>query len=117
MEKRAVTCQEANLIRGIASKLDIENRHQLLDDLKNARASAATSDGSRILFEITGYERPKYDGQRQYDVEARMLDRDNVELSVLLYCDKNGRLLELEFIRWDSNDLQGPRWESLKLDH
>lgn len=44
-----------------------------------------------------------------------MLDRDDVELSVLLYADKNDRLFELEFIRWDSSGLLGPRYETLTL--
>jgi hypothetical protein len=48
--------------------------------------------------------------------EGRMLDSDGTELSVLLHADENGRLLELEFMRWDSSDLLGPNWETLRLE-
>lgn len=44
-----------------------------------------------------------------------MLDGDGVDLSVLLYADENGHLLELEFIRWDASDLVGPQWNTLTL--
>lgn len=67
------------------------------------------------MFEIAGYKRPMYRGQHPFGVEGRMLDSDGVEVSVLLHVDENGRLLELELIRWDSKDLLGPRWETLRL--
>ena len=44
-----------------------------------------------------------------------MLDSDGEELSVLLHADENGHLLEVEFIRWDSGGLLGPRCETLAL--
>ena len=98
-----------------ASKLAKDQRAQLLKDLEDASAELGTADGSRVLFDIAGYERPPYRGQHPFSVEGRMLDSDGNELSVLLYADENDRLLELEFIRWDSCDLLGPRWDTLKL--
>ncbi len=44
-----------------------------------------------------------------------MLDKDGAELSVLLHADENGRLFELEFVRWDEGPLVGPEWGTLKL--
>ncbi len=73
------------------------------------------ADGARVIFEIAGYQRPPYRGQHPFGVEGKMLDSDNTELSVLLYADENGRLLELEFIRWDSNDPLSPQWGTLKV--
>jgi hypothetical protein len=70
-----------------------------LADLENASAVPATEDGSRIQFEIRGYDRPPYKGQHPFGVEGKMQDQDGAELSVLLHADKNGRLFELEFIR------------------
>jgi len=115
MNMRPLTHEENALIANFASKLDEAERVQLLNDLKNASAIPGTPDGSRILFSITGYERPPYRGQHPFGVEGRMLDSDGAELSVLLYADENNRLLELELIRWDSTDLLGPRWETLRL--
>lgn len=115
MNMRSLTYEERTLVANFASKLDEGQRTQLLEDMKNASAELGTPDGSRVLFAIAGYERPPYLGQHLFPLEGRMLDYDGNELSVLLHADENDRLLELEFIRWDSSDLLGPRWDTLKL--
>ncbi|WP_162579839.1 DUF6984 family protein [Variovorax sp. PBS-H4] len=71
------------------------------------------SDGG--MGSVKFIARPPHRGQHPFGVEGRMLDSDGTKLSVLLHADENGRLLELEFIRWDSGDLLGPRWETLSL--
>ena len=115
MTMRSLTHEEGKLIASFAAKLDLAERTQLLEDIARSSATPATPDGSRIVFDIAGYERPAYRGQHLFGVEGRMLDSDGAELSVLLHADENGRLLELEFIRWDASDLLGPRWETLRL--
>lgn len=115
MNMRKLTREEELLIADFAGKLDEAERRQLLDDLKNASVSSVARDGSRVMFQIIGYERPRYRGQHPFAVEGRMLDGDGSELTVLLFADENGRLLELELIRWDAGDLLGPRWETLFL--
>ena len=115
MNMRSLTDDERTLIVNFASGLGEGERAQLLQDLQKASAAPATPDGSRVVFNIAGYDRPPYRGQHPFGVEERMLDSDDTELSVLLHADENGRLLELEFIRWDSGDLLGPRWETLSL--
>ncbi|AWF81251.1 hypothetical protein BTJ40_10715 [Microbulbifer sp. A4B17] len=106
---------EKNLILAISSQLNRKNGDQLRADLKNARVESRTSDGSRVSFDILGYERPQYRGQHPYEVEGKLTDEDGGELSVLLYADENDRLLELEIIRWDGNDLINPNWGALSL--
>jgi len=44
-----------------------------------------------------------------------MLDSDGAQLSVVLFVDKNERLLELEFIRWETGNLISPDWRSLRV--
>lgn len=112
---RPLTQEERDLIARIAERLGGSEGKRLLADLESASATTATADGSRILFEISGYERPPYRGQHPYGVEGKMLDRDGTELSVLLHADENGRLLELEFVRWGQGDLIAPDWGTLKL--
>lgn len=112
---RPLTQDEKKLITTFASRLTENERRQLLADMMKATASLDVPDGARIRFEIADYSRPEYRGQHPFGVEGRMLDSDGVELSVLLHADENGRLLELEFIRWDSSDLIGPKWETLTL--
>ena len=115
MKMRALTHEEKLLISAFASKLGVGEREQLIEDMKNATASPATPDGSRIIFDIEGYQRPPYRGQHPLHIEGRMLDGDGVELTVLLHADENGRLFELELIRWDSSDLLRPQWDTLTL--
>jgi hypothetical protein len=112
---RPLSEDERDLISRIAEKLGNRERMQLLADLKNARAYSGVADNSRIFFEISGYQRPPYCGQHPYGVEGKLLDKDGVELSVLLHADENGRLFELEFIRWGEGTLISPDWSTLEL--
>lgn len=116
MNNRPLSKGEKSLIASFAEKLGDAEKEQLLADVAHAMAKKSVPDGSIILFEIIGYTRqPPYGGRRLFGVEGTMLDSDNAELSVLLHADENGRLLELEFIRWDSNDLLSPQWNTLKV--
>jgi hypothetical protein len=113
--KRRLTNEEKHIITQIAEKLGGNEGAQLLTDMGNASVIFAKSDGSRIQLEIQGYQRPDYKGQHPYGVEGKMLDQDGAELSVLLHADENGRLLELEFIRWGEENLIKPKWDTLNL--
>jgi hypothetical protein len=112
---RSLSNEEQNLITRFAEKLNENKRSQLLVDAAHATAKEVSTDGSRILFNIADYRRPSYHGQHSVGVDGRMLDADNAELSVCLYVDENGRLLELEFIRWDPTDLLSPQWSTLQV--
>lgn len=109
------TSEERNLILNMADRVSGSDAEQLRADLKNAFVKFRTADNSRVEFEIADYTRPSYKGQHPYGVEGKMTDGDGAELSVLLHADENGRLLELEIIRWDSGNLIGPDWRSLEL--
>ena len=113
--KRPLTNEERDFMVRIGERLGGNEGAQLLADAKNASVMSATADSSRIQFEIPGYERPDYKGQHPYGVEGKMLDRDGAELSVLLHADENGRLFELEFIRWGEGNLISPNWKTLQL--
>ena len=112
---RSLFEEEKQLLMRFAEKLDRNERSQLLADAACATAQTVAPDGSRIKFQLDGYQRPPYQGQHTYGAEGKMLDSDFAELSVVLYADENGRLFELEFIRWDSSDLLGPRWNTLEV--
>jgi hypothetical protein len=112
---RPLTKGERVLIAHIGTKLGGSEGAQLLADLENASAVSATEDSSRIQFNIAGYVRPPYKGQHPYGIEGKMLDEDGADLTVLLHADENGRLFELEFIRWGEGNLIDPDWDSLQL--
>jgi hypothetical protein len=112
---RRLNANEAALVTGLVANLDEATRSQAMKDLANAAAVPVTEDNSRIVFDITGYARPAYHGQHAIGREAKMRDRDDAALSIVLYADENGRLLELEFIRWAGGALQGPNWGTLEF--
>lgn len=113
--KRPLTNEERDLIARIGERLGGSEGAQLLADAKDASAISVTADSSRIQFDIPGYDRPDYKDQHPYGVEGKMLDQDGAELSVLLHADENGRLFELEFIRWGKGNLISPNWKTLQL--
>lgn len=115
MNMRELTLEEKNLIADFANQLNLEMREKLLFDLNRAVVKSETPGGARVVFDIQGYMRPPYHGQHSYGVEGEMLDDDNANLSVLLFADEDGRLLELEFLRWDGEHIRRPRWTTLKL--
>jgi hypothetical protein len=115
MNTRALLEGEKSLIAQFADKLDSAEREQLRFDVARATAKIDVTDASRVMFDIAGYQRPPYRGQQPFGIEGTMLDSDNAEVSVLLHADENGRLFELEFIRWDSKHILGPQWNTLKL--
>lgn len=112
---RPLTIEERTLLVRFASELSETTRGQLLEDIAHALADAQTPDGSRIKFEIAGYERPPYRGQHSFGVDGRMVDADGTELSVCLYADEDGRLLELEIFRWDFQKVIRPQWQTLVI--
>jgi hypothetical protein len=112
---RVVSGEERTLIALLAEKLDEVRRRQLLADLAAAEAEDAVDDRSRVIFHIGGYHRPPYRGQHPFPVDATLLDADGANISVVLYADENGRLLELEFIRNGEGDLLGPDWKTLTV--
>lgn len=115
MTMRDLTSAEKHVIREVAARLSDGDRDRLLADMEEATADASFIDGSRVGFSIAGYERPPYRGQHPFPVEGKVEDRDGCELSVLLHADENGRLLELELVRFDEGKVLGPVWSTLRL--
>ena len=113
--KRALIEAEQTAIRRVAERLPDIERKQLLDDLMHAVAETVIPDGSRVMFDIQGYERPLYRGQHSFGVQGELVDSDGSKLAFDLFADENGRLLELEIVRWGEGDLRNPDWNSLML--
>jgi len=108
--KRALTEAENLVISRIAEKLADENRRkQLLSDMANATAEPGGINGSRIVFDIAGYQRPVYRGQHSFGVAGSMIDKDGAPITLDLYADENDRLLELELVREGPGEVHAPR--------
>lgn len=112
MAPRPLNANEIRIIKRFAEHLSKDDQRQIFCDLAGLSIRSATEDGEVFAFEIEGYERPPYTGQRDVDVDARVLDSDGAVIGIVLYTDQNGRLLELEYIRWDLEKIQDPQWDT-----
>ena len=106
--------EERILIERYAANLPEKEALQLLSDL-NSSTIQDSSTNCRRMFDIAGYVRPLNGGQHAFNVEGKVLDKDGADVSVVLYADKNNRLLELEFIRWDGEKVVGLQWNTLQI--
>lgn len=112
---RVLTSQEQDILMQFADRLPDELRLCLLRDLKGCQVEEKGENGSRLEFQLMGYERPPYHGQHAYPVEGVMLDQDGAEVSVYVYADENDRLIELEFVKWADAPLKALQWNSFQL--
>ena len=115
MSKSRLKQEERDLISRYAELLPLAARELILADLQIAQIKECASNRSWITFSMPGYERPIYQGQHPIEVEGKLLDKDGTEVSAILYVDENNRLYELEFVRWDANELIDLQWNTLEL--
>lgn len=111
---RPLSREERHLIELLAAKLDVKTRVRLLEDLASARVVQEAADGAVLTFELEGYQRPKEPGQCLYPIEAELGAADDT-ITILLYADSNGRLLELEFINWSEKAAVDTSWRDLRI--
>ncbi|WP_157929782.1 DUF6984 family protein [Orrella dioscoreae] len=114
-EMRELSYQERNLIQGFASRLPGSEKDILLQDLSCAKIESTHSNEECLVFFLEGYNRTGSHGQHLYSVEAKASDCDGEEISILLYADEFGRLLELEFIRWADGPILGIDWDTVEF--
>jgi hypothetical protein len=103
------------IISEMAQRLPAKERKRLLLDLEFSKAAPANEIGTIIAFTIAGYQRPHTIGSRLYDVEANVLDEDGSQLDLILHADANGRLMELEIVRYAEGSVIKPDWTTLSL--
>jgi hypothetical protein len=108
-----LTDAERAFIARVADRLGGKEGSQLSLDLEIASARRIAT--TRIMFDIPGYVRPVYEGQRSFGVEGRLRDADGTEMTACLYADENGRLLELELIRWGDGETIQPDWSAVDI--
>src|SRR4051812_18166856 len=102
-------------IRGIASRLPVEQAKRLLREFEAFSGLSVSADNSWIRFELKGYERGCYRGQVPYQIDGQMPDADGALLDVVLHHDHNMRLLDLEMIRWDLKPISKPEWHKVQF--
>ena|SRR5437899_2114391 len=112
---RPLNAIEITVVRWFAERVDEPQRQSLLSDLDKATAEEIHDEQLTIRFEIDGYARPPYRLERPLPIDAAVLDADGATLAVVLSADENGRLFELQVIRFERGPVLGPDWTTLRL--
>jgi len=110
---RLLSAAEVSVIRWFAERVEEPLRQTLLTDLITARVEEIHDGQLTLCFEIEGYTRPQYRLERPFPVDAAALDADGATLAVVLSADENGRLFELQIIRFEQGPVLGPNWATL----
>jgi hypothetical protein len=112
---RSLTPIEVRILGFIAEMLSEEDKSAILDDVPRLSVRAS-EDGTLLEFDIEGYERPPYSGQHTFDIDVDVCvdDIDGAHISIILFGDQNSRVLELEYLRWDFEEIRAPLWETLR---
>ncbi len=111
---RPPTVMERNVVRWFAERVDEHQRQSLLSDLDHASAEEIQDEQLTIRFDIEGYTRPPYRGECPLPIDAMVLDADGEHLAVILSADENGRLFELQVIRFERGPVLRPEWATLR---
>lgn len=111
---RPLTGNEISVVRWFADRLDEPQRRALLNDLDKASAEELRDEQLTVRFDIAGYVRPPYRLEHPLAIDAAVLDADGSTLAVILSMDENGRLFELQVIRFESGPVLGPDWATLR---
>ena len=100
------------LLDAIAGKLPPADAESLRHDI---RVASVTPEGDFLAVELPEYVRPEYRGHHNLPFEGRMRAVDGGAMTVLVNMDQNDRLLEVEFIRWESLSDVAPDWSTLTI--
>jgi hypothetical protein len=116
VDPRPPTLTEVRILEFIGENLSEDERRTILDDARRLSVRAS-EDGTLLEFDIEGYERPPYSGQHDFDINVDVCvdDIDGALISIILFGDQNNRVLELEYIRWDFEEIREPLWETLRV--
>jgi hypothetical protein len=112
---RPLTPVEKDVVSWFVTRLEEPQRQRLLGDLDNATVDEIRDEQMTICFHIEGYARPPYRFERPLPINACVLDTDGAKLAVTLAADENGRLFELQVIRFEAGPVIGPDWTTLRV--
>jgi len=104
--------EERAFLEAIAHKLSGEAGQRLRSDIEIARVKR---DSDFLAVDLPGYARPEYRGHHNLPFEGKMRAADGGAMTVLVNMDPNDRLLEVEFIRWESLSSVAPDWTTLTV--
>lgn len=109
---RALSKDERRLIDLVAERLDENTRKGLLRD---AAEATVTVDGNFLLFGLKDYDRPDQVGHSVLPIEGKLRDLLGGPVSAVINTDRNGRVLEIEFIWWENEGGTPLDWSTLEI--
>lgn len=119
---RGLTEAERRVILLLADQFkSSDERDQLRADLDQSSVRETAPDGSMLVFEITGYQRPAKPGRWQYRgkdgfvVDGVVKDADGEEMEVMVLADGNHRIWEFEIVRYHPGPVIKPDWSTFKV--
>jgi len=112
---RPLTATEIAVVRWFALQIDEPQRESLINDVDKATADEIRDEQLTIRFDLEDYTRPPYRFERPLPIDAAVLDTDGSTLAVVLATDENGRLFQLQVIRFEDGPILGPDWSTLRL--
>ena len=74
-----------------------------------------SDDGATVRFHLEGYSPPLNSYEHPLPVDAMVTDSDGATLLVVLAQDDNGRLYELQLVRYEHGEVINPDWTTLRL--
>lgn len=101
-------------VKQIIAALPERRRAALLADLSQADIEDRNGLGSILGFKLPGHAPVHFRG-KLLPVEGAVDDADGEGVEVLLFVDAQGRLSELELVRYATGDLKGPNWTTFRL--
>lgn len=109
-----MSASEKMIVARMCEGLPPAQRARMLADLASASVQPLNDDGSIVEFQLQDYTRFPGIGRR-VAVDGIASDRDGAHLNVILFTDENGRLYELEVVRYDEGNVIGLDMETLKV--
>lgn len=98
-----------------ARQLNPELAKTLLSDLNGANLLPQNDIGTMVEFVLPDSDPPKSGGLGDYGIEGVVNDADGAEMIVLLHTDSNGRLKDIELIRFHNGCVIQPDWTTLRF--
>lgn len=105
------TPEERAFLESIAKMLPNDRAARLRTD---AEIAHVRRDGDFVSVDVPGYNRPERSVQRDLPFEGRLRSADSGAVSIFVNMDKNDRLLEVEFVWWESLSRELD-WSTLRI--
>jgi hypothetical protein len=111
---RPISPVEEQIVHWFAKRVADPQGQSLLWGLDTSTVEEVRDEHLSIMFHLKSYARPPGPIVRPVPVDAMVQDADGAKLAATLFTDENGRLLELEVLRFEPGPVLRPDWATLR---